>query len=109
MRYLLMFWAGPIGFLVSWYFMSLNDVNFGTMFLSRQFHDLVFTIYGNILGVDPETIPPLVARACVMDTALIFVIIALRKRVQIKSWWSARSAQKTGLSEVSNLILSKAP
>lgn len=109
MRALLIFWAVPLGFFWSWYFLSLNNLNFGTTFFSRDLHDLVFTIYGNILGLDPDTIPALVARACVVDTLLILAIFAFRKRANIKHWWNEKTAQRSATVDPSNLILSKAP
>jgi Family of unknown function (DUF6105) len=90
MRYILIFWALPMGFIWGWYFLSLNDISMGTHFFSRDLHDLVFAIYGNILGVDPASIPALLARTCLMDTALIFSILAFRKRKAIKAWIDAR-------------------
>jgi hypothetical protein len=86
MRYILLFWAAPLGFFWGWYFLSLNDFSMGTHFFSRKLHDLVFTIYGNILGVEPDLIPALVAKACVFDTLLIAAILALRKRQSIIQW-----------------------
>jgi Family of unknown function (DUF6105) len=95
MRYILLFWAAPLGFFWGWYFLSLNDINMGTHFFSRQLHDLVFTIYGNILGIEPELIPSLVAKACIFDTLLIAAIFALRKRAAIMQWFkSARSGNQ---------------
>jgi Family of unknown function (DUF6105) len=86
MRYILLFWAAPLGFFWGWYFLSLNDFSMGTHFFSRKLHDLVFDIYGNILGLEPELIPALVAKACVFDTLLIAGIFALRKRHAIIHW-----------------------
>ena len=92
MRYILLFWAAPLGFFWGWYFLSLNDISMGTQFFSRKLHDLVFTIYGNILGIEPDLIPPLVAKACIVDTLIIAAIYAFRKRAAIISWVkSARS------------------
>ncbi len=109
MRALLIFWAAPLGFFWGWYFLSLNNLNFGTTFFSRELHDLVFIIYGDVLGVDPDTIPALAARACVVDTLLIMAIFAFRKRATIKQWWQAKRAQRSAMVEPSNLILSNAP
>ena len=50
-----------------WFFLSLNDMNFGYVMLTRQVHDLVFQLYGDMLGIDPAIIPAMVARACVFD------------------------------------------
>jgi hypothetical protein len=83
MRYILLFWAAPLGFFWGWYFLSLNDYSMGTHFFSRRLHDLVFNIYGNILGIEAELIPALVAKACVFDTLLIAAIFTLRKRHSI--------------------------
>ncbi len=89
MRYILLFWAAPLGFFWGWYFLSLNDISMGTSFFSRKLHDLVFTIYGNVLGIDPQLIPALVAKACVVDTLLIAAIYAFRKRSAIIQWVKA--------------------
>ncbi len=80
MRYILIFWAVPLGLFWGWYFLSYNDINFGMLFFSRVLHDEVFRIYGQILGMDPATLPPLVARACIVDTLIIFAIFAFRRR-----------------------------
>ena len=88
MRYVLLFWALPMGIFWGWYFLSLNDMSFGIQFFSRRMHDLVFHIYGSILGIDPETIPAMVARACIFDTFLIFGILAFRRRASIIAWLS---------------------
>jgi hypothetical protein len=98
MRYILLFWALPLGLFWGWYFLSYYDMSFGLLFLSRQFHDFSFAIYGNIIGIDPATIPPLVAKACVVDTFLIFGVFAVRKRREIVAWWQERrSSMDVGL------------
>ena len=89
MRYVLLFWAAPLGFFWGWYFLSLNDLSMGTHFFSRKLHDLVFTIYGNVLGIEPELIPALIAKACFFDTLLIAAILAFRKRAAIILWVKA--------------------
>lgn len=88
MRYILYFWAAPLGFFWAWYFLSAND--FGYLFFTRQTHDFAFEFYGAILGIDPASIPPMVARACVFDTAVIFAILGFRRRREIMAWWKAR-------------------
>ncbi|TKT76835.1 DUF6105 family protein [Aquamicrobium sp. LC103] len=88
MRYILIFWAVPMGLFWGWYYLSYHDINFGFLFLSRLVHDFAFETYGNLLGIEPSTIPPLVARACVIDTALIFGIFAFRRRREIMRWVS---------------------
>lgn len=86
MRYILLFWALPLGLFWGWFGLSFYDVNFGLLFFSRTFHDFAFQLYGNMIGIDPATIPPLVARACVVDSLLIFGILAFRRRHEIIDW-----------------------
>jgi hypothetical protein len=92
MRYILLFWAVPMGLFWAWFGLSYYDMNFGWLILSRLVHDFAFQFYGDILGIDPATIPPLVARACVVDTFIIFGILAFRRRADIRAWWDARRA-----------------
>ena len=97
MRYILLFWAVPMGLFWGWFYLSYHDINFGLTFLSRPVHDFAFGFYGNLLGIDPQTIPPLVARACVVDSAVIFAIYAFRKRREIMAWWtSGRAVREAG-------------
>ncbi|MGG2477872.1 DUF6105 family protein, partial [Rhizobium sp. BR5] len=83
MKWFLILWAGPVALLGSWYWLSYYDMSFGFYMLTRQTHDLVFEIYGNILGLPPESLPPLVARAIAVDSLIVFAILAFRKRKQI--------------------------
>ena len=92
MRYLLIFWAAPLGFFWGWFFLSANDINFGSIYLSRALHELVFELYGQMLGMDPATIPWLVAKACILDTFLIGCIFAFRRRKQLRVWFEAKRA-----------------
>lgn len=111
MKALLIFWAGPIVLLAAWYGLSYNDMSFGFFMLTRQTHDLVFQIYGNVLGIPPETIPPLVMRAIVVDSLILFAIIGFRRRKKIIAWWKARQEKSAELSDarVSAESLSSAP
>ncbi len=84
MRILLILWLGPIVLLTAWYGLSYHDMNFGTVLLSRELHDLMFNLYGKILGVAPEAIPLMVAKAIAFDSLLVVGIIAYRMR---KRWW----------------------
>ena len=86
MRWVITLWALPMGIFWGWYFLSINDINFGVVMMTRQFHDLFFQLYGDMLGVDPATIPPLVAKACILDTVLIAVIWAFRRRKNLLVW-----------------------
>ncbi|MEQ8400315.1 MAG: DUF6105 family protein [Roseitalea porphyridii] len=90
MRYILGFWAVPMGLFWSWFLLASNDWNFGMLFFSRLLFDHVFDVYGQITGIAPDQLPMLIARACVVDTVLIFGIFAFRRRKQIAAWVSAR-------------------
>lgn len=95
MRYILLFWALPMSLFWGWYFLSYHDMHFGMLFLTREVHDYAFGFYASILNIDPAIIPPLVARACVVDTGLIFAIYGWRKRREIRAWWRERQARVT--------------
>lgn len=86
MRTLLALWVVPLVLFWGWYFLSLNDMNFGYIMLSRQLHDLVFQLYGEMLGIDPAIIPGMVAKACVFDSFLVSGIVAFRYRRTIAGW-----------------------
>ena len=96
MRWVFVAWALPMGLFWGWYFLSLNDINFGYVMLTRDAHEIVFQLYGNVLGIDPETIPGLVARACILDTLLILGIWAFRRRKEIAAWVRVRRVRYTG-------------
>lgn len=90
MKWFLILWACPVILLISWYGLSYYDMSFGFFMLTRQTHDLVFAIYGNALGLPPETLPPLVARAIAFDSLVVFAIIAYRKRRELRAWYKRR-------------------
>ena len=97
MRSLIFFWGLPLGFFWSWYYLSMNDISFGTVFFSRQMHDMMFSIYGNVLQVEPATVPGIIAKACIVDTLLLLGIVAFRRRKAIRAWWDAhRGEAETG-------------
>jgi hypothetical protein len=108
MKWFLILWAGPIALLGSWYGLSYYDMSFGIFMLTRDAHDLVFQIYGHILGIPPEDLPPLVLRAIVFDSFLVLALIAFRRRKQIWAWWQARS-QSSADRLASDESLSSAP
>jgi hypothetical protein len=80
MRAILLLWTIPLVFFWTWFALSAYDISFGTIFFSRQLHDLMMQIYGNMIGVDPKTVPMLLAWACIVDTAIILAIAAFRWR-----------------------------
>jgi len=92
MKWFLFLWAGPVALLFGWYFLSLNDMSFGIFMLTREAHDLVFRIYGNILGIDPALLPPMVLRAIAVDSLFVVALVAFRRRKKIAAWWRARQA-----------------
>lgn len=108
MKWFLILWALPIALLGGWYGLSYYDMNFGIFMLTREVHDLVFQIYGNILGVPPESLPPLVLRAIIVDSFIVLGIIAFRRRKQISAWWQARH-QSSSTALASEESLSSAP
>ncbi|HUH49600.1 MAG TPA: DUF6105 family protein, partial [Mycoplana sp.] len=48
-----------------------------------------------VLGIPPESIPPLVARAIVVDSLFVFAIIAFRRRKRIMAWWKSRRQRRS--------------
>ncbi|WP_137133041.1 DUF6105 family protein [Rhizobium sp. FY34] len=108
MKWFLILWAGPVMLLGAWYGLSYYDMSFGFFMLTRQTHDLVFEIYGNILGIDPQALPPLVARAIAVDSLTVLSIVAFRKRREIAAWWKTRYASPEGVV-ASEDSLSRAP
>ncbi|MCB1418439.1 MAG: hypothetical protein KDJ74_05320 [Notoacmeibacter sp.] len=104
MRWLLIFWALPLLAFGGWYYLSFNDINFGSIYLSRALHDAVFQLYGDILGVAPETIPGMLAKAIAFDTVLILGIFAFRRRSAIKAWWQERQTAKSLPTETEELL-----
>lgn len=92
MRWVFAAWALPMGIFWGWYFLSYYDMNFGYVMLTRDAHDLLFQLYGQMLGVEPASIAPLVAKASVLDTLLILAIWAFRRRKDIAAWFASRRA-----------------
>ena len=96
MRWVFVAWAVPMGLFWGWYFLSYYDMNFGYVMLTRDVHDILFQLYGNALGIDPASIPPLVARACILDTLLILGIWAFRRRKSIGTWLREKRERYAG-------------
>ena len=109
MKWFLILWAGPVALLGSWYWLSYYDMSFGFFMLTRDAHDLVFQIYGHILGIPPEDLPPLVLRAIIFDSLLVFALIAFRRRRKIAAWWQARRQSSSRAALASDESLSSAP
>ena len=109
MKWFLILWGGPILLLGSWYGLSYNDMSFGFFMLTRETHDLVFEVYSNVLGIPAADIPPLVARAIVVDSLIVFAIIAFRRRRKIAAWWRARQEASASAALRSDESRSSAP
>lgn len=107
MRYVFAAWATPLLIFWSWYFLSYYDLNFGFTMLTRQVHDLVFALYGNALGLDPATLPWLVAKACILDTAILLAIWAFRRRREIAAWLRAKRHPDAAARRYAEVISSR--
>jgi hypothetical protein len=97
MRYVLALWALPLAIFWGWYGLSYNNIHFGYVMLTREAHDLIFQLYGDTLGIDPEIIPGMVAKACVVDTLFLLAIYAFRRRRQLTAWAKIRRARYLGV------------
>lgn len=96
MRWILAIWAAPLVIFWGWFALSFNNVHFGYVMLSRPLHDLVFELYGNMLGIDPATIPWLLAKACILDTLLLLAFWAFRRRREIAAWLRSQRERYSG-------------
>lgn len=110
-RGLVLFWFLPIAFFWSWYYISYYDLGFGLFFYSRELHDMVFAVYGATLGVEPEALPGMLAKVLMVDSSIVFGLIALRKHRAIARYIVSR---RTGslpsvFASASDESLSKAP
>lgn len=108
MKWFLILWACPVTLIIAWYSLSYYDMSFGIFMLTRDAHDLVFNIYGHVLGIPPETIPPLVARAIAFDSLLVFAIIAFRKRREIRAFIAKRQAARQSAAAAPALLANDA-
>ena len=101
MRYLFFFWFLPLGLFWGWFGLSYYDINFGSIYFSRLFHDFVFQIYADTIGLERQVIVDLLIKACIVDTAILFSIIAFRRRKQIRDWWTGNPIPKVVAPPVS--------
>lgn len=89
MRWVLTLWFLPMALFWGWYLASAADLG-GVIFFTRVFHDHMFSIYGDLLGVDPAVIPGWFAKGCLIDSALVLCIYAFARRRTIAAWWRQR-------------------
>ncbi|ORE99002.1 DUF6105 family protein [Aurantimonas sp. 22II-16-19i] len=96
MRALLILWFTPLVAAFGWYFLSLADVGrtFGGVYLSRDLNEGVFLVYGELLGVEPDRLPAMLAAGIGLDTALVTGIVAFRRRRRIAAWWAGRAVER---------------
>jgi hypothetical protein len=92
LKWFLILWFLPISLMGAWYGLSYHDINFGFLMLSRQVHDMVLQIYGNMLGMEPDAIPPLLLKAIILDSLILLGIAAFRWRRGIAARVKARYA-----------------
>lgn len=93
MRWFLLLWFAPISFLVSWLALAANDLSFGVFLFSREMYDTVFGVYAALLGVPAESLPPLVVRALILDSAIVLGLYALRRWRPIWAFLRTRFAR----------------
>ncbi|MBB3951121.1 DUF6105 family protein [Aureimonas jatrophae] len=103
MRWFLLMWFAPMSFLALWLGLASNDINFGMLFFSRALYDHVFGLYAAALGVAPETLPPLVVRALVLDSLIVLSIFAFRRRRAIAAWFVAQRQRGSGPAKTASL------
>ncbi|MFI0846233.1 DUF6105 family protein [Mesorhizobium sp. IMUNJ 23232] len=96
MRYILTIWALPLVIFWGWFGLSYYDVNFGYLMLSRQIHDIYFQLAGQIMGVDPASVPWFIAKACLFDTLILLAIWAFRRRRELASWLRRQRERYSG-------------
>jgi hypothetical protein len=109
MKWFLLAWLIPVVLLGSWYGLSYHDMHFGFVMLTRRAHDLVFQIYGNILGMPPEVIPRLVIKAIFVDSLIVIGIVIFRYRKGLAAWAREKRANYGEPSADSEESLSNAP
>lgn len=83
-KLVILLWALPMVLFWGWYALSINDLNFGTIFFSRDLNILVFDLYASTLGISPAEVRDALAGACIFDSMLVLAIVAWRLR---QSWY----------------------
>lgn len=89
MRVILILWFFPLFVFWGWYALSVNDINMGWFFLTRQFHDHLFNIYAAILHMPRDDVPLAIAGVFAFDSVLVLGLAALR---WYKKWMPAEAA-----------------
>lgn len=89
-----------MGLVALWYCLSINDMHFGVLMLSRLFNDAVFDVYGSILGMDAASVRTLLIKTFALNTLYIVAIAYFKPFGRIKAWWVARRNK----SETNHLV-----
>jgi hypothetical protein len=84
MRILIILWAFPLIFFWGWYGLSYFDINFGIAFLNRHTHNVIFALYGQILGMPASEVPFALVKIFAFDSMLVLALAAWRWR---KDWY----------------------
>ena len=87
MRVILILWFIPLFVFWGWYALSVNDLHMGMFFLTRQFHDHLFSIYASILHLPREDVPLAIAGVFAFDSVFVLGLAALR---WYKKWMPVR-------------------
>lgn len=96
MRYVIALWLAPLVLFWGWFGLSYFNMHFGYVLLTREAHDLIFELYGEVLGIDPEIIPSMLIKACIFDSFLLAGILAFRRRRAIAEWLKTQKARYWG-------------
>ena len=94
LKYLIVFWGIPVGLLAVWHVLSMNDINFGLFFLSREFNDTYFGIYSQITGVEVDAIRASLPRILLVDTVFVFAVVYFKPFSRLRNWWKNYRASK---------------
>ena len=100
MKYLIIFWGIPVGLLSLWHVLSMNDLNFGLFFLSREFNDTYFGIYSKITGVEVDAIRASLPRILLIDTVFVFAVVYFKPFSRLRNWWKNYRLSKQEQAEI---------
>lgn len=86
MKIFLVIWALPVALFWGWYGLSYHNMHFGSVYLSRKLHDMVFAMLGDLTGADPVELPGIIANACAADGVMIVALLVWQRRRTIWEW-----------------------
>ncbi|WP_152047890.1 DUF6105 family protein [Aureimonas psammosilenae] len=88
MRALLALWLSPVLGFWTWHLLASRGIYF-----SQEFHTEVFRLYADTLGMEPDAITALLAKALVTDGLILLAIFAFRRRRAILGFMRPRLAR----------------